>query len=153
MYGGIMFNFDDIGEKIKKLARILFVVGAIGYFLVGLFFAFYIPIKTDEPLMVIIGMLLMFVITAVGCVVSWLSVVVLYAFGQAVQSLCNIEKATKEISMKIDKIENLNSKTYLDIKDISSSIEQTNKLSGFIAKILRNTLVSENKSANSTEND
>ncbi len=69
-----MFNYDNIGDKIKGLAKWLFIVGAI---LGGLT---VIPMLFRGGLFIIFGLLAGFIVTVISWVSSWL----LYGFGELI---------------------------------------------------------------------
>ncbi len=70
----IMFNYDNIGGKIKGLAKGLFIVGAI---LGGLI---VIPMLVMGGKFIIFGFLAGFIVTVIAWVSSWL----LYGFGELI---------------------------------------------------------------------
>ena len=71
-----MFNYSNIGDKIKNLAQVLFVLGAIVDISLGI-----ILMGTDEDL-IIFGLLLILL----GPVVTWVSSWLLYGFGQLIEN-------------------------------------------------------------------
>ena len=71
-----MFNYDNIGDKIKGLAKVTFVVEAIAAVISG--FAF---MASDEDL-ILIGLLLL----GGGPFVAWVSSWLLYGFGQLIEN-------------------------------------------------------------------
>ena len=71
-----MFNYENIGNKIKSLARTLFIIEAIAEIITG--FALMIA---DEDL-IFYG----FLIIVIGPIVAWVSSWLLYGFGQLIEN-------------------------------------------------------------------
>ncbi len=99
--------FDNIGEKIKGLAKIIFWIEAIGAFMVGLVLA---EATDGISMLIAVG----------GALVAWISSWFLYGFGEIIDKLCAIERNTRHGERKsvaqakieterIDKIEKLRS--------------------------------------------
>lgn len=89
-------NFDDTGDKIKKVARLLNVVtvwiciiGAI----ISLAIAIYISIKGSVILGIGLFLLALFLLL-VGPILAWLANLCLYGFGEIIVKLDAIEKNT-----------------------------------------------------------
>ncbi len=80
--------YQNIGKKIKLLAKIIFFIFAMIGFLGGLvlFMA-----GNGEGLIVIIGLLIMIIIPLIAWISSWL----LYGFGELIDKACDIEKNTR----------------------------------------------------------
>ena len=74
--------FDNIGSKIKSLAMILFILGVIASFVFAIYF-----FLIEEG---ILGVCYLFL----GPIVSYLSVLLLYGFGEIITKLTEIEKNT-----------------------------------------------------------
>ena len=70
-----MFDYSNIGEKIKTLAKVLFLLSAIGCVVSGITILFYSEFKSW------ISSLLCIVL---GPLVSWLATLVLYGFGELI---------------------------------------------------------------------
>lgn len=77
--------FDDIGKKIKSLAKAAFVIDAIGTVVGG-----FVLLITGEGDTGLLGLSLM----PVGIFVSWASALILYGFGELVDKACDIERNT-----------------------------------------------------------
>ena len=73
--------YDNIGKKIKGLAKWMFIVEAIAAAIAGLALMF-----TDEEL-IIFGLLALLL----GPIVAWVSSWLLYGFGELVDKVCDIE--------------------------------------------------------------
>ena len=69
--------YEDIGGKIKNLAKWIFIVEAIGAIITGLVFLF-----TDEDF-ILYGLLIMIL----GPIVAWVGSWILYAFGELVEDV------------------------------------------------------------------
>ena len=102
--------YDNIGGKIKVLAKVSFIVEAIAAVIAGIAFM----IEDDE--FILMGLLIMIL----GPVVAWVSSWMLYGFGELVDKTCEIarntsggekksEAQTKADSERINKIERLRS--------------------------------------------
>lgn len=72
--------YDNIGSKIKKLAVILTVTTAIGFFIVG---AVMLAVEA-------VGLALLFMFA--GPLFAWASSFLLYGFGELIERVCNIEE-------------------------------------------------------------
>ena len=75
--------YDNIGEKIKGLAKATFIVEAIAAVITGIF----LWINTEEWWCVLI---LLF-----GPIVAWVFSWLLYGFGEIIDKLCDIEQNTR----------------------------------------------------------
>ena len=75
--------YDKIGRKIKALATVSFLVGAITAFIAG------VVLLVDEQ----IGLGL--IIMLCGPVVAWVGSWLLYGFGEIIDKLCEIEQNTR----------------------------------------------------------
>ena len=78
--------FENIGKKIKGLARVLFFLEAIGSFIVGI-----VLLANGDESTVIVGLLVMIG----GILFSWVSVCLLYGFGEIIDKLQDIERNTR----------------------------------------------------------
>ncbi len=77
--------FDNVGEKIQKIAKIIYYLGVVGSVVVG-FIAFVCACLTEDDTIIFLGLLAAGVIIGVGILMSYLSVIVLYAFGDLVEN-------------------------------------------------------------------
>ena len=77
--------YDDIGKKIKGLAKGIFIAEAVASFIGGVAL-----IAIDDDL-VLYGLLAMFI----GPLVAWVSSWLLYGFGELVDKTCDIELNTR----------------------------------------------------------
>lgn len=78
-----MFNFENIGSKIKTLAVILTVVGIVASVLIGMFM---LTVNAGYGLLIMI----------VGSLISWVSSFFTYGFGELIEKTTEISKNTKE---------------------------------------------------------
>ncbi len=92
--------FENVGKRIKEIAKLLFAIGvvlSVLLFIVMLILAIPNFDYGDEALGVVFLLIGIFSII-IGPVISWLSVLLLYAFGELVQKTCNLEKTFCEDS-------------------------------------------------------
>lgn len=100
--------YNNIGEKIKKYARALFIVEAIFSIIAGLVFIDY---------EILIALLIMIVGPLLAWVGSWFT----YGFGEIIVKLCEIEKHTTAISQNIK-----NTSTQNRIETSSQTVSKSN---------------------------
>ena len=79
--------YDNIGSKIKNLAKWIFIVEAIGAIITGLVLMF-----TDNDF-ILYG----FLALVCGPIVAWVGSWILYAFGELVENTCDNESNTRMI--------------------------------------------------------
>ena len=114
--------FDNIGGKIKGLAKVLFWLEVIAAVIVGL----VLVEDTD-------GLSLLFAIA--GVLVAWISAWFLYGFGEIIDKLCDIERNTrggerkseaqsKVDSERINKIEKLRSQGLITEEEYKQAISK-----------------------------
>lgn len=84
--------YDNIGEKLKGLAKIIFIIEAIISVIIGLLCLF-----SGEGLF-ILGLLTLIL----GPFIAWISSWVLYAFGELVEKTCDNENNTRNILKKMN---------------------------------------------------
>ena len=80
-----MFDFEKIGEKIKGLARTLFVIEAIVSMIMG------ISLMVTHETLIFPGIL----VIVLGPVFAWISSWLLYGFGEIIDKLTKIEENTR----------------------------------------------------------
>ncbi len=78
--------YDNIGGKLKSWAKILLVLGAVGFLLIGIALCIL-----ETRLMIICGIVVMIVGIPISCVGS----MVLYGFGELIEKACEIERNTR----------------------------------------------------------
>ena len=114
--------FDNIGGKIKGLAKVLFWLETIAAAIVGLGL-----VDGSE------GLSLLFAL--VGVLVAWISAWFLYGFGEIIDKLCDIERNTRggerksEAQAKVDserigKIEKLRSQGLITEEEYQKAISK-----------------------------
>lgn len=69
--------YNDIGGKIKILAKVIFIVGMMASIIIGFTICF-----TSDDMLIIVGLLVM----VVGSIVAWISSLCLYGFGQLIEN-------------------------------------------------------------------
>ncbi len=89
--------FKEIGKKIKGLAKILFVLGIIISVICGIVSCTGIVgtatiADAPEPAALIIGIIAFLIVLLIGILISYLSVLFTYAFGELVDKVDEIEK-------------------------------------------------------------
>lgn len=82
--------FDNIGEKIKTLAKVLCWIGIIAFVIFG------IIVMTSDDDLILTGLLIMIF----GSLVSWVSSFFMYGFGDLITS-------AQEVSFNTSKLRNL----------------------------------------------
>ncbi len=84
--------FDNIGRKIKTLAKWLAYLGFITSVISGIVLLIISLINFEH-----IGwqILLVPIQIVLGCLISWLSVIILYGFGELIDKVSEIEKNTR----------------------------------------------------------
>lgn len=75
--------YNNIGKKIKGLAKIVFWLEAIGVVFIGL--AMFVEMKTVEPVGFVVA----------GVIGAWILSWLLYGFGEIIDKLSDIEKNTR----------------------------------------------------------
>ena len=84
--------FNNIGRKIKTLAKVIAWIGMASSVISGLVTMIETAIltKADTVLQgvwfLFLGLILGAIVAAVGCLVAWASVLILYGFGQLVEN-------------------------------------------------------------------
>ncbi len=74
------YLYENIGVKIKGLAKAIFILGAVASIITGL------TLATDGGLLLTIGLLVIILGPIISFVFSW----VLYAFGELVDDIHNL---------------------------------------------------------------
>jgi len=111
--------YENVGEKIKVLAVVLFAIESIGIVLVGIFKIFT---NLEE---IIIWLLIIALGIVVACIFSWL----LYAFGELVEKTCENEANTRKIVNLLQN--NLNNKLNKEEKTLTDVEKANNYCSKF----------------------
>lgn len=77
--------YNDIGKKIKKFTKTIFIIQAVFYFILGIVLAFMLGELS------ILGILIGGILILFSWIFSWL----LYGFGEIVDRICEIELCVK----------------------------------------------------------
>lgn len=85
-----MFGYNDIGKKIKTLAKAIFFVGAILDIGVGAFLI-TLGITDDFALYIILGLITILL----APILTWISTWLLYGYGELIDKTCAIEHNTR----------------------------------------------------------
>ena len=88
--------YDNIGSKIKNLAKTLFIIEAILGFLAGII----ILAADDDEFNIIVGLILMIAVPLISWISSWL----LYGFGELIEKTCEVAYNTNSIDKKVAKL-------------------------------------------------
>ena len=127
-----MFNFDNIGQKIKGLVKWCCWITILLVW-VACPIAFIVLLSEGAPPE---GYLAVIVAAAIVPIVAWIRAWPLYALGELVQGVTNIDEntytGTRKSSVqrdsekkKIDKLEELRAKGLITEKEYKEAIEQT----------------------------
>ncbi|MBQ7802177.1 MAG: hypothetical protein IJ375_07650 [Oscillospiraceae bacterium] len=81
--------YHEVGQKIKKWAEILVIIDTIIFITLGVLVCAYF-FSRDEMLL---GLVLAVLVVLVGYFISWLSHLLLYAFGELVDRTISIDDA------------------------------------------------------------
>ena len=111
-----MFNFNNIGKKIKTMAKISFYLLSVLF----LFYGILLIIKTDNDILGLLWLIL-------GPIISWISSFVLYGFGQLVD---NSDKliALKEVPNNDIQNNKKAKTTHLENTTIASNIKPNKEI-------------------------
>lgn len=111
-----MFNFNNIGKKIKTMAKISFYLLSVLF----LFYGILLIIKTDNDILGLLWLIL-------GPIISWISSFVLYGFGQLVD---NSDKliALKEVPNNDIQNNKKAKTTHLENTTIGSNIKSNKEI-------------------------
>ena len=120
--------YDNIGGKIKGLAKATFIVEAIATVITG------IALMASDEDMIPVGLLVM----VVGPIVAWVSSWLLYGFGELIDKTCDIARNTyggerkSEAQSKVDyerisKIEKLRSQGLITEEEYQQAIAKNDK--------------------------
>ena len=118
--------FNNIGKKIKILAKILLIVELAIVEIIGLDWLTF-----DDEQFVAIGLLMMFV----APVVLWISSWFMYGFGELIDKTCDIARNTRqgeiksEAQVKVDnerisKLENLRAQGLITEEEFQQAIQK-----------------------------
>lgn len=117
--------YDNIGGKIKGLAKAIFITETISAVISG------IALMASDEDMIPVGLLVM----VVGPLVAWVSSWLLYGFGELIDKACDIERNTRggerksETQAKVDseriaKLEKLRSQGLITEEEYQQAISK-----------------------------
>lgn len=117
--------YDNIGGKIKGLAKAIFIIETIAAVITGI-----VPMMIEEEFMPFC-----FLVMIVGPIVAWVSSWLLYGFGELIEKACDIERNTRggerksEAQTKIDderikKLENLRAQGLITEEEYQQAISK-----------------------------
>ena len=112
--------YDNIGEKIKGLAKAVFAIGSILFAILGI-----VLIVTEEEILIILGVISL-VMGPLGC---WIGSWFLYGFGELIDKTSLIESGINSASKsskkeRIEKIKNLYAKGLITEKEYQNAISK-----------------------------
>lgn len=121
--------YDNIGRKIKILAKAIFIIEAIAAAITGI----TLMLSDEDSGIVALGLLILLLVPFLAWVFSW----VLYGFGEIIDKVCEIERNTRsgirtsETQAKIDadridKIEKLRSQGLITEEEYQQAITKNN---------------------------
>ena len=87
--------FDNIGKKIKGVAGFVFILGSVASVVYGLGTMMSLSFFSSSYGS---GILLGILIIGVGILLSWLSVLLIYGFGELIEKTTEIAKNTKDLA-------------------------------------------------------
>ena len=87
--------FDQIGTKIKKVAKIFYTIGKVSSIIAGVILFFMAFVDWDYTWFLLIAGP---ATAAIGWLVSWLSVLCIYGFGELIEKADAIEKHLQNAS-------------------------------------------------------
>lgn len=102
--------YDNIGGKIKGLAKASFIIESIAGFFYG------ITLMTEDEDLIFLGILLWIFVPIIAYVMSW----VLYGFGELIEKTCEIEYNTRVRTKKSDVQDKIDSERIRKIERLRS---------------------------------
>lgn len=110
-----MFNYENIGNKIKGLAQMAFVVEAIAAVITG------IALMASDEDLILYGLLVLIA----GPIIAWVSSWLLYGFGQLIENSDIIAEEYNRKNQKHEKVveKNNEKKQAQRLKDVKAAIE------------------------------
>ena len=110
-----MFNYENIGDKIKGLAQMAFVVEAIAAVITG------IALMASDEDLILYGLLVLIA----GPIIAWVSSWLLYGFGQLIENSDIIAEEYNRKNEKHEKVveKNNEKKQAQRLKEVKAAIE------------------------------
>ncbi len=118
--------FNNIGKKIKSLAKVICYLGIIASCISGIV-VMVIMMEADDEIGAIIGFVALVVIAGVGSLSAWIGSFFMYGFGELVDKTTDTAKNTEVIASKINAINTnikLNSND-ANVQKLISTLEET----------------------------
>ena len=113
--------FDNIGRKIKTLAKVVTFIGMGGSVLTG--FSVYVNIIKENEENFIAGLIIMFLVVGLGCLASWVGSFLLYGYGQLIENT-DILVVQKETELRTQKSNNNKDNTISEKEQLYKDVEQ-----------------------------
>ncbi len=82
--------YDNIGKKIKLLAKIIFIIESIASVIIGA------AVGSQDEEFILLGLLIMLI----GPLFAWVSSWLLYGFGELIDKTCDIARNTRGNDIK-----------------------------------------------------
>lgn len=98
--------FDDIGKKIKGLSNVLFWVGTVASTILGIAVMGFLSSRlrgSEQGIAIFVGILLI----AVAIFISWISSILLYGYGELIDSNQRILHEMGTLGKKVEKLEHV----------------------------------------------
>ena len=112
--------FNNVGGKLKTLAKVVAWIGMIASCMLGL--GSIVLVRIGVGAFIPIGFLMGFLIMVIGFLISWLSSLGLYAFGELVENSAII--AGKSDVTKVQTATSVNQATRRSPKEARATLEQ-----------------------------
>ena len=112
-----IFNFNNIGKKIKNFAKWYCWIGLI-IILVVAFFAFIVWLAKEKSNYLLVVSL---VSAVVGPILIWVGSWMLYAFGELVEKVSAIERNTRGVTLKSQEQDKIDSERIERIERLRSN--------------------------------
>ncbi|MBR5942128.1 MAG: hypothetical protein IKZ81_02170 [Clostridia bacterium] len=93
--------FNNIGKKIKTLAKVLCWIGIIGSFIGGIVLAVSGASSSKKATDILLLILFGLAAAIIGAFLAWISSFVLYGFGELVDSTQEIKRSNEEILNRV----------------------------------------------------
>lgn len=92
--------FNDVGEKIKKIAHVIFWIASGAYVLSGLFF-FISGATAPSDNALLFHMIGGICIILIGPLSAWISCCFIYGFGELISNTDSIKKSSRNIERRV----------------------------------------------------
>lgn len=95
--------FENIGGKIKVLAKVVFWIG-VGSSILGGLAVLFVCFSTLEPVFMLMGVIYCALIIGLGALLSWIGVFFMYAFGQITENVETIGETSADIKELLQRL-------------------------------------------------